>query len=47
MNEQFEGVDRQFDKEVSERDRALIKQPFDHEKEVDKRPELSYYNYDQ
>lgn len=47
MKEKFENVERQFDAQVDERNAALLKQSFDYETEVDKRPELNIYNYDQ
>jgi hypothetical protein len=46
IKQQFEAVDNKFDSEVQQRDAQLLKKPFDHETEIDHRPELNYYNYD-
>jgi hypothetical protein len=46
MKQQFEAVDKELDQEVTVREAELLKKPFNHETEVDNRPELNYYNYD-
>jgi hypothetical protein len=46
MKEHFGAIDKKFDKEVIEREAKLLKKPFNHENEVDNRPELNYYNFD-
>ena len=46
MKQEFEAVDKKFDSDVQARESQLLKKPFNHETEVENKPELNYYNYD-